>query len=351
VNERLAAIGLARPIEESAFVARPNSLLRQAVRIREGRTYSDALCELDASGIRISVARAARNIGWRDVRSISVDRGHVNIVSPSGTVTMAIALDGVSEPELAPLFGLVLEEGRDGRLEPRTGALHELTLGIDRAVDSFADADDPVVPLAVGVFAAVAGLVLVAALPTILTLAAHMVPTDGAFAILPRIAFVDPRVIVAAFAGAVVLAVAVGKLALGPAAVTWARGTLRGWHRNAPRAEELARRAVARLMVAPRTAALVAAVALVTLLPSAFARTLVDRQGVHESFGLPFISRQHSWADVVDVAPLAVGFGERAEGFDAVFQFSDGSKLSTRGQDLTGGTERALYDFARAHAR
>jgi hypothetical protein len=351
VNERLAAIGLARPIEDPVFVTRPNALLRQAVLVRDGRDERDALCEIDASGIRISGSGTARSIAWRDARSISVDRGRVTIISPSGSVTLSIALDGVAEPELAHLFGRVLEDGRAGTLEPRAGTLHELALGIDRAIESFADADDPVVPLAVGAFAGVAGLVLVAALPSILMLAARIEPARGAFVILPRIAFFDPRVIVLAFAAAIALAVTVGRLALGPAALTWARGTVRGWHRNARGAEETARRIVARLMLAPAIAALVAAVALGTLLPSAFARTVIDQDGVHEASGLPFISRNHSWAELIEVVPLAVGFGERAEGFDTQLLFSDGSKLSTRGRDLAGGTERALFDFARAHAR
>jgi hypothetical protein len=351
VNERLAAIGLARPIEEPVFVARPNALLRQAVQIRDGHRDRDALCEVDASGIRIGGTRDARSIAWRDARSISVDRGRVHIVSPSGSVNMAIALDGVAEPKLAPLFGRVLEEGRAGTLEPHTGALHELALGIDRSIESFADADDPVVPLAVGAFAAVAGVVLVGAIPSMLMLAARIEPARGAFAILPRIAFFDPRVVVIAFAASIALAVTVGRLALGPAALTWARGTVRGWHRNGFGAAEIARRIVARLMLAPAIAAIVAAVALGTLLPSAFARTVIDPEGIHQASGLPFISRDRSWAEVIEVAPLAVGFGERAEGFDTLLVFSDGSRLSTRGRDLAGGTERALYDLARAHAK
>jgi hypothetical protein len=54
---------------------------------------------------------------------------------------------------------------------------------------------------------------------------------------------------------------------------------------------------------------------------------------------------------VIDVVAVAVGFGERSEGFDTMLVFSDGSKLSTRGRDLVGGSERALFDLARAHAR
>jgi hypothetical protein len=182
-------------------------------------------------------------------------------------------------------------------------------------------------------------------------LAARIEPARGAFAIFPRIAFFDPRVVVVAFAASIALAVTVGRLALGPAAVTWARGTVRGWHRNAFGAEETGRRIVARLMLAPAIAALVAGIGLATLLPSAFARTVVDSQGIHEASGLPLISRDRSWAELVEVSALAVGFSERAEGFDTMLLFSDGTRLSTRGRDLAGGSERALYDLARAHTR
>ena len=351
MNERLAAIGLARLVDEPVQVARPGALLRQAVRVKDGRRERDALCELDAAGIRVSGMLDGRSIAWRDARSIVVEHGRVHVRSPIGSISMAIALDGVGEPELAPLFARVLEDGRAGTLVPRMGALHELTLGIDRALEDFADADDPVVPLAVGAFAVIAGLVLVAALPAALQLSARVDPGPGAFAVLPRIASFDPRVLVAGFAAAAALAVQVGRLTLGRSAGVWARGTVRGWHRNAVGADAAIRRAIARLMLAPRLAALVAAVALLAVVPSAFARTVVDAGGVHEASGLPFLSHDRSWAELSNVVPLGVGFGERPEGFDVALDFSDGSRVSTRGRDLVGGSERAFYDFAKARSR
>ena len=351
MNERLAAIGLAPQAEEPVQIARPGAFLRQTVLVRDGRRRREALCELDASGLRVSGMLAGRSIAWRDARSITVERGCVQVISPIGSVSMEIALDGVSEPELLPLFARVLEEGRAGTLAPRMGALHELALGIDRALESFADADDPVVPLAIGAFATIAGLVLVVALPAALQLAARLEPAAGTFAILPRIAVVDPRVIVAGFAAAGALAVIVARSTLGPSAAVWARGTVRGWHRNAAGAEGLLRGAVARLMLAPRVAGLIAAAALLAVMPSAFARTVVDGTGVHEATGLPFLSRDRSWAELVEVVPLAVGFGERPEGFDVALAFSDGSRVSTRGRDLAGGSQRAFYDFAKARSR
>jgi hypothetical protein len=331
-------------------VVRQIPAVRQAVRIRQGRRDRDAMCEVGSAGVHMSGA-IERFIPWPDLRSITVEGDRVVIASPVGEIDMAIALDGVSEPDLAPLFARVLEEGRAGTLDP-TGALHELTLGVDRAVESFADADDPVVPLVVSGFAVVAGIMLGAALPMVVVLAAHVQPTPlGTFAILPRVASFDPRVIVAAFASAIALAAAAGRLALGPAAATWARGTVRGWHRDAEGFEAAARRIAARLMLAPRVAAIVAAIALATLVPSVFARTTLDSAGIHQASGLPFIGGERSWAQLADVTSIEVGFSERVEGFDTQLVFSDGSTLSTRGQDLVGGSERAFYDFARAQAR
>jgi hypothetical protein len=339
------------PVRQAVPVARPTALLSQPVRVRDGRREGSGLCELDSVGLRLSGARPVQ-IPWPEVRSISVERGLVTVASSSGSLSMAVALDGVSEPDLAPLFRSVLEEGRAGTLEPRMGALHELTLGIDRTIESFADADDPVVPLAVGAFAAFAAIVLIAALPMIVVLLAHIqsVPL-GTFAILPRVASYDPRVIVGAFAAAVALAAAVSRFALGSSAEVWARGTMRGWHRDAEGFEAAARRMIARLMLTPRIAAIVAAIALATLVPSVFARTTLDGTGIHTGFGLPFISQDRSWAGLTDVSSIAVGFGERAEGFDTQLVFSDGSTLSTRGQDLVGGSERAFYDFAHIQVR
>lgn len=324
--------------------------LRQAIRVRQGQRERDALCEVDGSGVHISGA-IERFIPWPDLRSITVKGDRIAIVSPGAEIDLAVAPDGVSEPGLAPLFARVLEEGRAGELEP-TGALHELALGIDKTVETFADADDPVVPIVVGAFVLVAAIMLGAAIPMIVVLTSHLqgVPR-GTFAILPRVASFDPRVIVAAFGSAIALASLAGRLALGPSLDAWARGTLRGWHRSTQRFESAARRIGAWLMLQPGRAGLVAAVALVTLLPAVFARTTLDPQGIHDASGLPFISQERSWDQLADVTSVPVGLGERVEGFDVQLVLSDGSTISTRGRDLIGGTQRALYDFARAQAR
>jgi hypothetical protein len=344
------ALAPAQPAPTPAPVTPAFVLVRQNVRVREGFRDRDAVCEVETAGIRVSGAPETF-IAWPEVRSIKADRGLVTVTAPDRAVRMAVAIDGVNEPDLAPLFARVLEDGGSGTLKPGEGALHELTLGLDQALEGFADADDPVVPLAIGVFAVVAGVVLLAAIPTLVMLAARVTSPSEGFVLLPRLAAFDPRVIVAAFATSAALSVAVGRYALGPAAARWARGTLRGWHRNSQGAEDIARKVLARIALWPRIAAVVAAVAVVTLFPSAFARTVIDVGGVHQASGLPLFSHERGWPELIEVTPIAVSPSERAEGLETQLLFADGGKVSTRGQDVTGGSQRQLYDFVLVHDR
>jgi len=354
--ERLAAIGQARRVADPVQVARPTAFVRQAVRIHGGLVEArshDAVCELDSAGMRITNTQTRWVIAWPDVRSVVADRGRVRIISPSGAIVLSIALDGVAEPGLAAPFARVLEAGRSGGPNgmDRAGALHELTLAIDRVVEGFGDADDPVIPVAIGGFAVMAGVILLAAVPFGAQAAARITPVPGTFAILPHLAAFDPRVLVAAFAGGSALSAVVARAGLGTTAVAWARGTVRGWHRNATGLDTVLRRVVAQVVLFPRILATVAFAAILLALPSVFARTVVDAGGLHTASGLPFLSSDSPWSDVTDVVPVAVGFGERLEGFATTLVLADGSRVSTRGRDLLGGPERAFYDFSRAHAR
>jgi len=347
--ERLAAIGQASPVADPVQIARPAAFVRQSIRIHDGMAGTrsrEAVCELDAAGMRITDPVTRRVIAWPDVRSVVADRGRIRIILPS-------APDGVAEPGLAAPFARVLEAGRSGGPNgmDRAGALHELTLAIDRVLEGFGDADDPVIPVAIGGFVMLAGVILLAAIPFGAQAVARITPAPGTFAILPHLAAFDPRVVVAAFAGGAALSAVVARAGLGATAVAWARGTLRGWHRNATGAETWLRRAVAHIVLFPMILATVAFAALLVSLPSVFARTVVDASGLHAASGLPFLSSDRPWSDVTEVVPVAVGFGERLEGFATMLVLADGSRVSTRGRDLVGGPERAFYDFSRAHAR
>lgn len=348
--ERASALGHARPVTGPVDIARRRTILTQAVRIHDGLRARDAVCELDERAIRITDARGVREISWPDARSVTAEHGRVRLVSPRETVILSIALDGVPEPALAPFFARVLADARRGTLSS-AGALHELTLAIDATIEGFTDTDDPVIPLAVGGFAIVAGVILLAAVPALVMYAARVSPAPGAFAILPRSSAFDPRVLVAAFAGGAALAAGIARFALGGSAAGWARGTLRHWHLNATGAEDAARRAIARLVLFGRVALVVAVAALVLALQPMFARTIVDGAGLHTAMGLPFLARDVPWSEVTGVVPVAVGFAERPEGFATTLVLADGSRVSTRGRDLAGGSERALYDFSKAHAR
>ena len=354
--DRLAALGQAQAVADPVQIARPAAFVRQAVRIHDGMVGTrsrEAVCELDAAGMRITDPRARRVIAWPDVRSVVAERGRIRVNLPSGTIVLSIAPDGVTEPGLAVPFARVIEAGRGagpGGMD-RTGALHELTLAIDRVLEGFGDADDPVIPVAIGGFAVIAGVILLAAIPFAAQAVARVTPAPGAFAILPHLASFDPRVVVAAFAGGAALSAFVARVGLGATAVAWARGTLRGWHRNATGAETRLRRAVAHIVLFPMILATVAFAALLVSLPSVFARTVVDAGGLHTASGLPLLSTDRPWSDVTEVVPVAVGFGERLEGFATTLVLVDGSRVSTRGRDLIGGPERAFYDFSRAHAR
>ncbi len=348
--ERFATLARVRPAADPVHVARPRSIVTQAVRIHTRLRAHDAVCELDGAAIRITGASGTHEIAWPDARSVTAEHGRVRIVSPSEIIVMSIALDGIAEPALAPYFAQVLADGRRGTLSS-AGALHELTRAIDATVDGFADSDDPVIPLAIGGFALMAGVILLAAVPVAAQFAARVTPAPGSFVILPHVSPFDPRVLVAAFAGGAALACAIAHFVLGASAVAWARGTLRHWHHNATRAEDIARRSVARLLLVPRILVAVAAIGLVLSLQPAFARIVVDRDGLHLASGVPLLSTDRPWSDVTEVIPVAVGFGERQEGFVTTFVLAGGSRVSTRGRDVVGGPERSLYEFSRTHAR
>ncbi|HEX9269582.1 MAG TPA: hypothetical protein VF998_07055 [Candidatus Limnocylindria bacterium] len=326
-------------------------VLRQPVRTLRRLRERPATLELSTAGVRISDERTARTIGWRDLGAISISGGVMTIVTPAGPLRLVPAIEGVSEPALSAQLAQVLERGRSGELDPHTGALHDLLNKIDRAMDDFAEADDPVVPLAVGVFGAVSILILVIAIPSALQIIAFDAPPPATWVIQSKVSFLDPRTLVASLAGAAALAAVVARFGVGPQALTWARGTLRGWHRGRSGLEDRARAVLARVLLVPRQAAIVSIVAAFTLVPSAFAHTVIDGTGFHGASGLPLLSSERAWSEVSEVYPISVEAGERPEGLATVFVFADGSRLSTREGHLLGGTERKLLEFALAHAR
>ena len=357
MDERLAALGLALPVApppvvtRPIVVARPDALLRRTILVRDGRHQVAGLLELGPAGLRLTATGAPRTVAWTTITDVQAVGGRVIVRTPQQRWELVLAVEGVAEPGLAPYLAAVIAEGMRGPLDPLGGALHELANASDRIIDTFGDADDPIVPIAVGSFALLAAALFAVIIPVAVELLARRAVAPGAFAIDPRIAAFDPRGIAAALAFAAALASWSARLALGPAAASWARGTLRGWHRNAVPVERAVRLLLARLLLAPGLIALAGLVALLLLLPSAAARTTIDAAGIHQRFGVPLVGVDRQWREVVDVVPVAVGIGERAEGFATLLVLADGTRISTRGSDLSGGGERQLFDYARAWAR
>lgn len=353
MDERLAALGLAAPAAPAAplppiVAARPDALLRRTVLVREGRRQIAGLLEIGPAGLRLTAGGAPRSMGWSVISAAEAVRGWVVVTAQHQRWELALSVDGVAEPGLAAFLAAVIVEGMRAPLDPVGGAVHELVNASDRVVDSFADADDPIVPIAVGSFTLLAAALFVVMLPVAVEIAARRAVAPGAFAIDPRIAAFDPRALVAAVACAAALATASARYALGPSAATWARGTLRGWHRNAVPAERAVRLLLARALLAPGRLALGGLIALVLLLPSAAARTTIDDSGIQVRFGLPLVGVDHRWSEVTEVIPVAVGIGERTEGFATTLVLQDGTRITTRGNDLSGGSERQLFERARA---
>lgn len=353
MDERLAALGLAPRLAPAAplppvVAARPDALLRQAVLVRDGRRHVDGLLEIGPAGVRLTVGGTPRTLGWSGISAARATQGEVVIETPHQRWCLSLSVAGIAEPALAPLLAAILAEGLRGAIDPVGGALHELANASDRVIDTFGDADDPIVPLAVGSFTLLAAALLAVVLPVVAEIAARRGVTPGSFAIDPRISALDPRALIAAAALAAALASWSARYALGEAAAAWARGTLRDWHRNANPAERLIRRLIARALLIPGRIAAVGLVALLLLIPSAAARTTIDASGIHQRFGLPLIAVDRSWREVVEVVPVAVGIGERAEGFATTFVLVDGTRISTRGSDLAGGSERQFFESARS---
>ncbi|HUQ17318.1 MAG TPA: hypothetical protein VM070_05990 [Candidatus Saccharimonadales bacterium] len=355
MDERLAALGLAPRLAPAAplppvVAARPDALLSRAVLVREGRRQAAGLLQIGPAGIRLTVGGIPRTVGWSGISAARAARGEVVIETPHQRWSLALSVDGIAEPALAPFLAAILAEGLRGGVDPVGGALHELANASDRVIDTFGDADDPIVPLAVGSFTLLAAALLTVMLPVAAEIIARRGVAPGSFAIDPRISALDPRALVAATAIAAALASWSARYALGEAAAAWARGTLRDWHRTTNAAERLLRRLLARTLLTPGRIAAVGLVALLLLIPSAAARTTIDANGIHQRFGLPLLAVDRSWREVVEVVPVAVGIGERAEGFATTFVLIDGTRVSTRGHDLTGGAERQLFERARSWA-
>lgn len=302
---------------------------------------------LEQLGFRLT-GPMPRGIRWSDVTRIDVRWGRVHVRARSGTLRLALAIDGVAAPELNTAFARVIEEARSGAFDGEGSAVHELQNQMDRVRDTFQSSDDPFIPLAMG--AAFAGLtaVLALALPEILSFLTRPSLPTNAFVLGSRLSVADPRIVVLALAAAALVTAIAARAALGPHAPSWARGTLRGWHAARPSPLAHARTVLALVLLHPAAAAAAGALALAVALPSARAHATVDARGIAVVRPLPVFDRSAEWAEVSEIVTLVASGSDHPHGVAALIRATDGSTLvSTVDLPLRNASDRRFLELTR----
>ena len=300
---------------------------------------------LEQLGFRIDAAESIE-VPWTEVREIKSRRGRVVVRTKGRPVAFGIPIEGISEPTLSGPLARVVKEASGGSLDLAGSSFLELQNASDSLRDHYHDEDDPLIPTVVGLVFVLAGLTITALLPDILAIATRTPVPAGAYLLDSPLAGFDPRILAAAFAGAAMLAAGVVRVAMGKAATAWARGTLRGWHEGARRPIEVARRALASLVLSPAVAAAVFLAALVLALPSTRVQTVIEPGGFHLMREIPFFDDDRSWSTVTEIKTVPASISQHFEGIAVVFHFQSKSPISTLDSHLRGGTDKQLQTSA-----
>ena len=300
---------------------------------------------LEQLGFRIN-AKEPIDVAWTDVREIKSRRGRVVVRTKGRPVAFGIPVEGVAEPTLAGPLSRVVKEASGGSLDLAGSSFLELQNATDSLRDHFHDEDDPLVPTVVGLVFGLAGLTFTAILPDALAIATRNPIAPGAYLLDYPLAGFDPRILVAAFAAAAMLAAGIVRVAMGKAATAWARGTLRGWHEAGRKPIVLARRGLAAIVLNPAIAAAVLLAAVVLTLPSLRVQTIIDGSGFHIMTAFPLFDDNRAWSSVTDVTTIDAPTTQHFEGVAVVFTFKDKGPLSTLDGRLRGGSDRQLVTSA-----
>lgn len=324
----------------------PESDLLLRTSVVHGLRPRCAELSLERLGLRVSGERPVA-MRWSDVTRLEVRRGRVRVHARSAAVALSPAIDGVAAPELNAAFARVLSDARAGCLDLQGTAVHELQNATDAVRDTFAESDDAFVPLALGGALVALSIVLALALPEILAFATRPAAPPNAFVLGGRLAAFDPRVVILALAAAAAATSLAARAALGAHATSWARGTLRGWHRERPTIVARLRRGLALVFLHPALAGAVAALALAAAVPGARSHASVDAAGVRALGGLPAFDRSAAWPDVEEVVAIAAAGPEHPQGLAVLVRFRDGTVLSTQDRPVRNASDRALLELAR----
>jgi hypothetical protein len=329
----------------------------------------EALVGVPAKSMRISLApagvafRRGKQVdaySWSEVRAVRVRRGTVlvkteaareRVVRKKDSTTVQpytekrtrgirVVVDGVTESSIAAPLARVLEEMRSGTFSYQGTSWIAYVNSLDALHTDFDAHDDPSIPMTAASLWLAVGLMAALVIPVGVNAATLRSVPAGSFALWDPLGTLDPRGVIAAFAFSAMVAGLGLRLALGRAAVIWGHGAARGWARpDSGRLKRLAVRQLARMVMAPASAAVIVLLALVTYWPNVAATVLVSPSGVRNTVLVPFVSVEEPWRAAVEITRQANG---------TAIRFADGRVLTTVGHELGGGTQQQFFDLVTA---
>jgi len=346
-----------------AAIAKHPNVIRTGVRFG---MFGRARLELAPIGVAVVGLRTGTAYTWDEVKEVQGNRGRLllkteadreKVVKTKESTTMqpyvekltralVISIDGATEPGLAPYVAKVMQDMKAQTFNYHATSWLEYENALERVRGEFAEHDDPFVPAVAGAlfaFIFFAGLFM---LPEIVNLASDIRPPagSGAFVVQPRYSWFDLRSFVMAVGLSALLTRLVLRLGLGSSALSWARGTVRGWHTSGPQVLRFVTRELARLLLSTSIAIAALFLGFAAFAPTVASTLVIDGVGLREVVPLPIVGIDKKWSEVTDVQ-RSEGPG-RLEGIGVTVFFSGGRWITTVDHDLSGGTDGQLYKAA-----
>ncbi len=347
-----------------AAIAKHPAVIRKEVRSGLFRTMR---LELAPIGIALVGLRGGSAYSWSEVKSVDARRGRIEFKTEANrervskskeggytytpyvekmTRELLISIEGAGEPGLAPHLTRVMDDMRTSKFNYQATSWLEYENAVERLKGEFSEHDDQFVPAVAGALFAFTFLAGLFVLPEIVNLASDIRPPagSGAFVIQPRYGWLDLRSFVMAVGLSALVTRLVLRLGLGSSAMSWARGTLRGWHTSGPMAARIATRELARLILGTSVTAAALLLGFAAYAPTVASTLVVDSGGIRDTVPLPLIGIERTWSDVSDV--VKTPSPGRLEAFGVTVRFSDGRTITTLDHDLSGGTDGQLFQRA-----
>jgi len=350
-------------VELMATIAKQPGVIKKDVRFG---LVGRARLELAPIGSALVYLRGGTAYTWAEVKGIKANRGRVEITTEANrervvttkestttqpfveklTRALVVSIDGATEPEFAPYVAKVMQDMQAQTFNYHATSWLEYENALERLRSDFAEHDDQFVPAVAGALFAFIFIAGLAILPEIVNLGTDIRPSAGAFVIQPRYGWFDVRSAVMAIGLSALLTRLVLRLGLGPAALSWARGTVRGWQTKGPRAVRFATRQLAKLLLSTTGAAAALLLGLLAFGPTVGSTLVIDSAGIREVAGFPIIGIDKKWSEVSGVEK-SEGPG-RLEGFGVTIKFVDGRWVTTVDHDLSGGSDGVLLQKAKS---